>query len=310
MGVRRIGKRPVLWLTSVANQEHLGHTAGIEAVWARVLVPDNGLSLDTLQALAKASRDWTRGSWNWSRGQYQLGRIRTGLQSTVNGGLTTDLKEVWSGSGTALIVNSRGAMVALAAGSEQSLWARHAIGQALLPPMLALAVTVPAVRKALEQPHSELTGVALAWGTDDVRRGLQTLGVTVDATRRWRKPSTQMIMDSLSQGSSLTATPLQLAQSYLPFVSGGRIGPVWVRQTRPPLGHTIDGEFGRVLQQLPAVTLAGTRFRVWRPVGSYAIVIAPKQHQIAILEGDWVNAAVSVMQVMANGHQPSLPSGR
>ncbi|PSR24117.1 MAG: hypothetical protein C7B45_00450 [Sulfobacillus acidophilus] len=300
-----LGDRPVLWIASRSNRRHLTNTAGIAVVSVRVLVPAKGISPGALEALARAAHDWTRGSWNWSQGQYQVWRRRPDVESSLNRALTSDLGALFSGSGSVVIVNNHGAVLALATQSGQSLWEQHALGRAVLPPMLALATEVPAVRKALEKPHPTWSQIAQAWGAQGVWQGLQTLGVRVALPKTEVHPSTKTMRAAFSQGSYLAATPLQLAQSYLPFVSGGQMVPAFVDPARHPRGHTVKGAFVRVVQQLPSITLEGMRFRVWRPMGNYAVVIAPNERQIAILEGGWVDATVSVMQLMAEGPRVS-----
>ncbi len=302
IGERRLGTKPTLWLAPSAARRAFQGEAGVWSVTAEVIEPKPGISAPMVDSIATLAGDVSREPWVFSHGTYHLARTKRVIHTSIQTGLTRALDNNIQGNGSIVVADAHGMIEAMVGEGTGSLWRSHAVNLALLPPLLALALNSSAVRHVLAQGAIPLKQIGQVWGTNALRQGLLALGMGQPSLSRSPKELSQVpthpVPSTLSQGTGLFATPEELARSYLPFVDQGQVPPLAIE---PKLGHTpaLAGMFSETLQQMPAIKQNGVTFRVWRPQGSYAVILAPAQKRVAVLEGAAVVNTLAVMQILA-----------
>lgn len=292
-----------LWVVSGAARREWQHRIpALKEVAVKMWVPNPGISGALIDAAARASHATTRGPWQLSQGAYQVSPSGRSVRLAVDGRLSARLSQVVGGHGAVVILNHDGQWIGAAAVRAAALWRGRPVAMAGLPPMLALALSDQKVASAVAQHALSLTQMAKRWGAAGLSRGLDQLGY--HQGRMGFSPDSNPALPSLqasvfSQGAGLQATPLELAQSYLPFL-GSRAHVSM--QGGPALTHRVSRQFAaalnEVLNQMPSVSVNGLSYRIWRPAGDYAVVLAPKLGEVAVLEGAAVQRTMSVIQIM------------
>ncbi|MCL5116557.1 MAG: hypothetical protein M1272_05340 [Firmicutes bacterium] len=305
-----LGTENILWMAGAGPQRYWTgkHLKGISPVRAAVWVPRIGASSSLIMMAARSSGAVSRGPWTWRRGAYRLSGSAKSVHTTVNASLTQSLAPLVAPGGAVFVVGRQGALLAgVGAPSGQgALWRPEPAGMAVLPPLLGLALQRNAVYQALDGGQSTLSAIAAAWGEKGLSESVAALGfgsskvgaMTLAAPR----VSSPLSANALEQGQGLSPTPLEVARSYLPFLDQGRFPPLAVStDSRPARIRAIAAKsaLSQVLSQLPQVKVGSMVFRVWRPQGLYAVVLAPRVGVEAVLEGPATRNTMAALAILA-----------
>lgn len=265
-------------------------------------IPQPGVPIGVLSAAAAASHAVTRGPWSLEHGIYQIAATSPTVRLDLDGQLSHALSQAVGDRGAVVVLSRRGEWIGAAGSQKGAIWQGRPVGMAGLPPLLAWALADKRVASKVNKEALSLSQMAALWGTGGLIGALHTLGYATG--RIGFSPDPNPALPTLSSavfssGTGLRATPLELAQSFLPFVgSPARVA----MQGAPARARRLSGQVSKtlreVLDQMPSVTLNGISYRIWRPAGDYAVIIAPELREVAVLEGAAVERTMSVVQIL------------
>ncbi len=303
IGVRTLATRPFLWFASSARASSWSSVRGIVPVRARINIPKKNIPDGMVLSLAVEAEKGQGSVWHWSNDQYSPSGPP--LKTSLSVSLQTAIGNQDQGAGSVVVINNQGQVVA-ALGSNKGpnrLWSGHPVGLAELPPLMALALGNSSVRNSLP-PGASLAKIADVWGMSRFRAALDALGFSQPSLFGEQIPGPSLpghlSPQAFSQGAQLYATALELARSYLPFVDEGRISSLSLLTAPQPLAHSVAGDFGAVLRDMPQITQSHRTFRVWRPAGYYAVILEPSPGLVAVLQGAATKNTLAVAKAMAN----------
>lgn len=293
----KLGSRPLVWLSSERNIRRWDHLPGVRTVIAKVNVPLVGLPGSILTTAEREQAISAPEVWSLAGSIYKpVARpIKTTIDPSLQAAIAADIR----GSGSAVVANSRGEVQAVVG----SRWSQAVpLGLAGLPPMLALALDNSSVIHELAHGAVSLSSMATVWGLSSAQSAFTTLGLGQGPF--WGIASGSH-MPSRMSGSVLAGTthidvsPAQLLRSYLPIVVDDRIEPLTlVHVASLPRAH-LFGKFSTTRAQMPLVTEDSVRFRVWRPSGSYVVILSRSLGEVAVLQGSAESDMLALMQWMA-----------
>ncbi len=274
----------------------------LQQVTVKTWVPKQGIPRAVVAAAAGAVHATTRGPWKLVQGTYQVPLGGTSVSVDLAPRLSAQLSEVAGVHGAVVVLNRQGQWVGAGDTESSALWQARPVAMAALPPILAMALTDRPVASSMSRHALSLSQMANLWGAAGFSRGLSQLGY--HEGRMGFSPDANPALPKLSpsvfsEGAGLHATPLELAQSYLPFL--GSRARLSMHGAAPPAGRVPRGlaaALKEVLDQMPSVAVDGLSYRIWRPAGDYAVVLAPRLGEVAVLEGTAVQRTMSVIQIM------------
>lgn len=287
--------RPFLWMGSRRNMKRWLSMPGIFLAKAQLPRPVTEVPLSLITPTRRARSVAKPLSWTFRGGEYRPDFYQARLATTLSLTMQRQLVGMVHGAGAILIVQGNGLVEA---GWGRTLSEVKPLGLSALPPLLAIALNDPGVSQQIRRTDWSLPKAARRWTTAAVGSSLQQLGLSEGVT-------TAPAVAILAGRAALSVTPMQLAQSYLPFLDHDQAPRVVaVGPTRAP-SERITGQFGLIEREMPQLTVGGMTFGVWRPAGSYAVILAPRLDAVAVLQGAAQRDMLAIMQRLSQDRRAS-----
>jgi hypothetical protein len=196
------------------------------------------------------------------------------MHLSVNLGLSEHLMAVLAPDSSAIVVSSRGQVLALLGHANR--WHQSVPARASL--YLAL----------LAQAADQLQGPALgttpadlfsSWGLSRAEQAWKRLGLNRSALALSPRPTQDPKAVVTLTSYQVNAPLASIADAYLPFIAQGRITELSLVGPGQP-GHAVVSPttVDTLSQVLPRLRIKGLSFTLWRPLGQNITVAWPSQH--------------------------------